>query len=432
MLQHVRLFSLALVTLVPALAVGQPDAGSPPVTSPVPGSTPSAETTQEPTTTAAPVAAEPAQHPAEPAPPTTAAPTTTAAAHGDKKVPWYEKLTIRGYAQLRYNRLYATEDGFKNDLGDKNIADGNSFSLRRARLVVSGDVTPFLSVYTQGEFTGSSAKMRDWYADVFADRQKQFRVRLGQQKIPYGFENMQSSQNRAPLDRSDGINSAVPGERDLGAIAYWETPAVRKRFKHLVDSGLKGSGDYGIAALGVYNGQGINVDDVNGSPHVVARVTYPFVLGSQILEVGASGYVGKFVVARDAGILGDEAIRDMRVGGAITLYPQPIGFQAEYNVGKGPELVGDTVRAENLHGGYAMVLAKVGGVVPFVRGAYYDGGIKTETNAPHHELKELAVGTEWQMHDRIELTAEVDHAKRTIGDASVWGTVVRLQAQFNY
>ena len=44
-------------------------------------------------------------------------------------------------------------------------------------------------------------------------------------------ELLQSSSNRLPLDRTDGINSAFINERDLGAFFYFETPAVRRRFK---------------------------------------------------------------------------------------------------------------------------------------------------------------------------------------------------------
>ena len=350
-----------------------------------------------------------------------------------KKTPWYEKLSVRGYAQIRFNRLYATEDDFKNDLGDKALADDNTFSIRRARLIVFGDVTPFLGVYLQTDASGAGVKMRDWYADVLVDRDKSLRFRVGQSKVPFGWENMQSSQNRAPLDRSDPINSAVPGERDLGVFAYWETKQARKLFKHLTDSGLKGSGDYGMAGLGVYQGQTLNVDDKNRNVHVVARFTYPFQLGEQVLEVGANGYAGKFTVDKDAAIQGDATVRDMRVGGHVIVYPQPIGFQAEYNVGKGPELVGDTLEEHFLHGGYAMVLAKLGPVVPFVRGAYYDGAYKTFKNAPRAVVKELAAGVEYMVHDRVELVVEVDHAYRVVGDSyDVWGTVVRSQAQFSY
>jgi hypothetical protein len=52
------------------------------------------------------------------------------------------------------------------------------------------------------------------------DAKKEFRVRVGQSKVPYGFENL-SSQNRLTLDRNDALNSAVANERDLGAFFYW-------------------------------------------------------------------------------------------------------------------------------------------------------------------------------------------------------------------
>lgn len=352
--------------------------------------------------------------------------------HKKDDKPWYERFTIRGYMQGRFNRIYATNEDFKNDLGDKNIAKNNSFSIRRARFVVSGDVAPFLAIYLQTDAAGADVKMRDWYGDIFLDKDKELRIRVGQSKVPFGWENMQSSQNRAPLDRSDPINSGAPGERDLGAFAYYETKHARKLFKRLVDDGLKGSGDYGMLALGVYNGQGINVDDKNENRHVVARATFPLELGTQILEVGANGYVGKFTIERDATVFGKANILDARVGAHIVLYPQPIGFQAEYNVGKGPEVTGDTVSDETLHGGYAMVIGHVGDFFPFVRGAYYDGAIKTEKNAPHHETTELIVGSEWHFHKRIELTVEIDHARRRIADDEVRGTIVRGQVQLNY
>lgn len=424
-MQLTSLAWICLALLAPAVAAAQP------ADVPTPAPPPASPEPTSPEPAPAPVAVSPPPTPVDPPPPP---PPKEPAATSDSKpkTPWYEKLALRGYAQLRYNRLYATEDEFRNDLGDRAIADNNTFSIRRARLVVSGDVTPFLAIYLQSDFAGADAKMRDWYADVFVDSEKQLRFRVGQSKVPYGWENLQSSQNRAPLDRSDPLNSAVPGERDLGVFAYWETPAARKLFKHLVDSGLKGSGDYGLAALGVYQGQTLNVDDKNRNVHVVARFTYPFRVGTQIVEAGAAGYIGKYTVTKDMAVLGDATVRDMRAQAHLIVYPQPIGFQAEYSIGKGPELVDDTIRAENLHGGYAMLLAKLGPFVPFARGAYYDGAYKTFQNAPRAVVKELAIGAEYMIHERLELVLEVDHAKRVVGDASVWGTVVRAQAQFNY
>lgn len=358
-----------------------------------------------------------------------------ALAHADeppKEKPWYERISVRGMLQVRYDRIYTTDDEYRNDLADKAIASDGGFTIRRARLGITADPAPFLSLYLQVEAAGADVKMRDWYGDIFLDDNKEFRLRVGQSKVPYGFENMQSSGQRAPLDRSDPINSAIPGERDLGVFAYWAPAKTRAMFKRLVDDGLKGSGDFGVIALGVFNGQGVNVDDKNANRHVVARVTYPFELGCQILEAGVAGYAGKFTVERDATVFGKLDTRDMRVGAHVVLYPKPIGFAAEYNVGEGPELVVDTIEAKRLHGGYAMVFAKFGDFVPFVRGEYYDGAVKTEKNAPSHETTELLVGTEWQFKKRLELTLEADHARRRIGDDEVRGTIVRGQIQLNY
>jgi hypothetical protein len=65
------------------------------------------------------------------------------------------------------------------------------------------------------------------------DKGNEFRVRIGQSQVPFGFENLQSSQNRIPLDRHDGMNSAVPNERETGAFFYYAPKEIRKRFSSL-------------------------------------------------------------------------------------------------------------------------------------------------------------------------------------------------------
>lgn len=363
----------------------------------------------------------------------------------EKKDPeWYERIHVRGYTQLRYNRIGATNPHLKNEQGDKSIGDSGGFFIRRARLVLSGDIAPFLSIYLQPDFanavqdTQNFVQMRDWYTDIFVTpKKKELRLRLGQSKVPFGFENMQSSQNRAPLDRNDALNSAVANERDLGAFVYWEPESVRKRFKTLVDSGLKGSGDYGVTAIGIYNGQTANQREKNDNKHVVARVAYPFDIGSQTIELATGGYTGTFVVNKAEEITGQKEIRDARVHGTFVLYPKPIGFQAEYNTGVGPQLEGKEVVERPLSGGYVMGMVRINGnekgiFTPYVRVHRYDGGKKHEQNAPHHEVKELNAGVEWQFKKWLELTTEFMASERTVNDKKEDGRLVRLQVQFNY
>lgn len=447
--QLLRLAATGLLLSFPLTAAGQP-------TPDVPAPAPDTPAPVDPRPINEPPAADPAPVAPEAIPPVVAEPAKAEPPKDDKKDEkkehWYDKLAIRGYVQTRFNRVYASDDAFKSELGDKATADKNSFSLRRARLIVSGDVAPFLSVYLQTDASGAGVAMRDWYGDLFLTKDKTLRVRIGQSKVPYGWENMQSSQNRGPLDRSDPINSGAPGERDVGAFLYWEPKEVRALFKHLVDSGLKGSGDYGVLAFGVYNGQTLNVNDKNTNRHIVARATYPFRVGSQIVEVGVGGYFGKFNVTKDEDTLERNDYLDERAIASFVLYPKPIGFQAEYTIGKGPEfdLAEARVKVAKLHGGYAMLIGHYKDFFPFARVSYYDGGLKTFTDAPHSQVKELALGTEWQWGKSFELVGELDIANRRINgealcdgsvdstgkdvpaDPGCYGAIFRIQAQFNY
>src|SRR5690606_15909463 len=109
-------------------------------------------------------------------------------------------------------------------------------------------------------------------------------------------ENMQSSQNRLPLDRNDGLNSALRNERDLGIFFYCAPEKIRQRFSMLTREGYKGSGDYGVLGFGVYNGQTANLEDLNNNKHVVLRLAYPFEIGSQIFEPGIQAYTGMHTI----------------------------------------------------------------------------------------------------------------------------------------
>ena len=220
---------------------------------------------------------------------------------------WYERLGLRGYTQFRFTEVAQGEGATLEVPADRSVNENESFLIRRGRFVVSGDVSQHLALYAQADFNAStgaadySLQMRDLYADVNLDAKKAFRVRLGQSKVPYGWVNLQSSQNRGPIERPDALNSAVEGERDYGVYLMWAPPVVRQRYRDLVSQGLKGSGDYGSATIGLYSGQGLNRSDQNGDPHVIARWAYPFKLPSgQFFEVGAQGYYGKFVTTTQA------------------------------------------------------------------------------------------------------------------------------------
>ncbi len=363
---------------------------------------------------------------------------------------WYDRISIRGYTQIRYS--YLTGENNLVSEYDSSIGNNKGFLIRRARLIISGDITDWLSIYIQPEFAGSSGgdaqnnvvQLRDAYADIFLTTDKELRIRGGQSKVPFGFENLQSSQQRLALDRTDAINSAAQGERDLGFFLYYTPVETRKVFKNLLEKGLKGSGDYGVLGVGVYNGQTINVSERNDDKHVVLHATYPFELPyGQIVQVGVDAYRGVINVSTAPGTgvtvpTGNVNMLDERVGAHFVLYPQPFGFQAEWNWGRGPELnaARNAIQEGYLQGGYVQAMYKWNDAIPYIRWQEYNGGKKHRTNSPFNVVRELEVGLEYQFSKALELTVAYAWMKRTDTQTAPFsirdGEILRTQLQWNF
>ncbi|HEY0928343.1 MAG TPA: porin [Gemmatimonas sp.] len=387
---------------------------------------------------------------AQDAPPVRGAPTQAEA----KSPAWYDKLRIRGYGQVRFNRLLENNDQFRCEQCDRSWGEDGGVFIRRARVIVQGYVHPQVFIYLQPDFassvgsSGNVAQLRDWYVDLGLDKQNTFRVRVGQSKVPYSFENMQSSQNRLPLDRADATNSAAANERDLGAFFMWAPKRIRDRFAHLVNDNLKGSGDYGVLTVGVFNGQTANKPEANDNQHVVARATYPLEWRGQIIEPSVAAYTGKYTLVADQRTVGvkgreDWTYRDERVVTSLSIAPQPFGVLAEYNVGRGPEYnpVSDSIETQALRGGFvtATYRVKKGGhtFFPFTRWQVYDGGKKHERDARSYDVRDIEFGVEWQPHGNFEMVAEWYRGDRRFEDSALRnnrqvGHLLRLQAQFNF
>lgn len=373
----------------------------------------------------------------------------------EKKTAWYESFSIRGYVQARYNRLLETNAQLKCEQCDRSWGEGGGFFLRRIRVILFGQISKNVYFYLQPDFASSAsttglhfAQIRDMYFDVGMDAKNEFRFRIGQSKVPFGFENMQSSQNRLPLDRNDALNSAVSNERDLGIFFYWAPKNIRERFSMLVRDGLKGSGDYGVIGFGAYNGQTANRPELNDRPTFVARVAYPLEIGNQIIEPAIQAYTGKYVIGKDQLTSGVKSLKDLtyadeRIAGSFILYPQPFGIQAEYNFGRGPEFNPrtDSIETQSLQGGYVTLNYrthyKQHQFYPFIRAQYYDGGKKHERDARSYTVRELEFGLEWQPVKTFELVAMYTLSDRRFEDYLLpdnrqKGSLLRLQAQINF
>ncbi|MBW6483523.1 MAG: OprO/OprP family phosphate-selective porin [Vicingaceae bacterium] len=369
------------------------------------------------------------------------------------KKQWFEKFSIRGYAQVRYNTL-ETNDNLTCEQCDKSIGGVDDFFIRRTRIIFYGQVSKQVYFYIQPDFVSSAgstshiAQIRDAYMDLGLDKDNVYRFRVGQSKVLFGFENMQSSQNRLPLDRHDGLNSAISNERDLGVFFYWTPKKVQERMKYISKNGLKGTGNYGMFGFGAYNGQTANQPERNDNKHLVARFSYPIQLGNQLIEPGIQGYAGEYTldpskVSSKTKVNSDFTYKDQRVAATFVLYPQPFGIQAEYNIGRGPEFnkLTDSIEVKNLHGGYVTLsyLQKIKNhiFIPFVRVHYFEGGKKHEKDARSYVVKELEIGIEWQPNKNFELVVMYTSSDRVYEDFinqnnHQKGSLLRLQAQVNF
>ncbi len=409
-----------------------------------------------------------------------------------KKEKSYAKGTMnfRGYMQLRNTPIMGGDKGV-NLWSDRSVGDDTSlndqdknFLIRRMRLIFYGDVGDRLYYYIQPDLAssiggttnsnasgaGNFAQLRDAYGDVYLTKNKVHRIRVGQSKVPYGYENLQSSQNRLALDRVDALNSAVRDERDLGAFYYYTPENVQALFKEIQDSGLKHSGNYGMLGIGVYNGQGANARDRNDNLHVVARASYPWKTESgQIYEAGIQGYHGEYVSITGNynrnGTVGTSSssnaptlaqtngIADERVGVSFRMYPQPFGLEGEWNWGNTPGLDMATNRIEekNLKGGYVQASYKIdnfkffdtnGTLLPFIKWQYFDGYNKAETNSPRNQVNDWEYGLEWQIAPEVELVAVYHKMHRNnlvTGNTSgrpdyerFQANALRMQLQYNW
>lgn len=393
---------------------------------------------------------------------------------------WTNGINIRGYVQNRNTAMVSGDEGV-NLWSDRSVGDDRSFSgggqnflIRRARVIIYGDVGERLSYYIQPDLASSAngsnnfAQLRDAYGDVYITTDHVHRVRVGQSKVPYGFENLQSSSNRLALDRADAINSAVRDERDVGAFYYYTPESTQQLFKEINDLGLKHSGNYGLFGFGFYNGQGANRSEANDNHHWVARLTYPWKTESgQIYEAGIQGYYGDYKVStgnyrRQVGSkfvtatpkIDDEfrnGHKDQRIGVSFVKYAQPWGFQAEWNWGTTPalDIATNTIEETSLHGGYVQTMYtfknSYGTWIPFIKWQYFDGANKAETNAPVNKVNDWEIGTEWQIAKEVELTVEYHRMNRNnlVTGASSTTLVptdygnfqadaVRVQLQYNF
>lgn len=203
------------------------------------------------------------------------------AQENEKKLSVVSNMKLSGYVMTEYQ--YSGQDG----------SESNSFSIRLARLSLEGKVLKDIYWKVQGQINGNTSTLGNSprFVDMFAEWQKYgfAKIKIGQFKRPFTFENpmhpidqgfMSYSQNISKLSGfSDRSGEHASNGRDIGVQLQgdvWKNNEGRNLLHYQV---------------GVFNGQGTNMKDVDQRKDIIGGFWLMPVAG---LRIGAFGWTGSF------------------------------------------------------------------------------------------------------------------------------------------
>lgn len=187
------------------------------------------------------------------------------------------ELDFTGRVQIQVNTTSVTED----DLGPGNAPPATALETRRLYFGTAFSYDDWITGVVQADFGGATAALTDGYINLALS--DGFSVRAGQFKQPFGLFELRSNTQILTIERSVRIRGVedlvgVPGEthwlldesgylgRQIGVMAHGQ------------------AGQVGWAA-GVFNGEGTNTREDEGSKAYVGRLTYA--LGAPLVVGGA-------------------------------------------------------------------------------------------------------------------------------------------------
>lgn len=181
------------------------------------------------------------------------------------------KLKITGYAQVRYEAFQGAENGLT---ASGRSGQPDTFSIRRGRVKFAFKANDWSEYVLQPDFSRSGLSLKDVYIDVNEQWTKTHKLRVGQFKVPYGYEIEESSSEREVPERTRWERSLFPNERDRGIALHGNLKPVRYSLAVLNGTG---SSDNDSNFKGVDN---------NFAKQYIARAGYN--VGKK-LSIGVSG-----------------------------------------------------------------------------------------------------------------------------------------------
>ena len=259
-----------------------------------------------------------------------------------EKPPIFTKPKFSGYGIASYQATFQEGN------------NSNTFNIRIVRASFEGRILNELYYKVQGQINGNTSTLGSSprLVDYFMEWQRFdfFKVKLGQFKRPFTFENpmhpldqgfMSYSQPVSKLSGfSDRTGEHASNGRDIGLQVQGDFLKNR-------------SGRYLLHyQVGVFNGQGINVTDVNKKKDIIGGVWVMPVAG---LRIGAFGWEGSY--ARKSG------------GEVLSLNKHRYALSAEYKKGD-LQLRGEYIHSTGL--GFATTYQKPGDATDLTIKTYTD------------------------------------------------------------
>ena len=231
---------------------------------------------------------------------------TALAAESDGNNAVFTKPKFSGFAMASYQATF--QDG----------GNSNSFDLRLVRASIEGRILNDFYYKIQGQINGNTTTMGSSprLVDYFLEWQKLdfFRVKLGQFKRPFTYENPMNPIDQGFMSYSQPI-SKLAGFSDRTGMHASNGRDIGLQFQG--DFLKNGSGRNLLHyQVGVFNGQGINVKDVDERKDIIGGA---WVMPIQGMRIGAFGWEGSY--ARKSG------------GQTVSLRQHRYALSAEYKKG---------------------------------------------------------------------------------------------------
>ncbi len=252
----------------------------------------------------------------------------------------------------------------------KGHPNNTQFLVRRARIDLKGSLDKLFGFRLMGEFEGdhgtNAANLKEGYVEY--NQFPSFRIRVGQFKEPWGLENMYGDLWLDFLERP-AVENFIRPEQDLGLMFFGKLFGKRL--------------EYGV---GLFNGSGTNVEEVNDDKDVAGRIALtPFAASDNTwmkhLTFGGSATYGKQAATLDGTgpttavgtryltFVNPTAGNDVtlnsyrsRFGGDLEWIVGPFSLKGEYAYTRFRDLTfAGAVRAWRLHGVHGQITYVVTG-----------------------------------------------------------------------